>query len=171
MRALGGGPGALRGGVAPGGGVERGRPGPTAAACVASLLGAVTVLVPAAPPAAQDAGALGERESRAAPAPHEPHRTDLAAYLGWRVFQRHCASCHGADAEGSSFAPDLAPRIARMTRDRFVRVLESGYPGARPPDLGPWAAEPDVRRYADALWSYLEARARGTLPPGPVEPR
>ena len=34
----------------------------------------------------------------------------LVTYIGWRVFQGQCATCHAADARGSSFAP-----TARLT--------------------------------------------------------
>src|SRR5690606_8325725 len=43
-------------------------------------------------------------------------RVDLATYIGWRVFQAQCATCHAADALGSSFAPDLVARVQGMER-------------------------------------------------------
>lgn len=100
----------------------------------------------------------------------EAHRVDVATYLGWQTFQRHCATCHGADGEGSRFAPELGPRIGRLTRDAFLALLEDGYPGGMRDGLEPWARNQDVRQYADAIWDYLEARANGALPPGPLEP-
>ena len=93
-------------------------------------------------------------------------RVDTATYVGWRVFERHCASCHGEGAVGSSFAPELAPRIGIMTAQDFRAALTEGYRGLR---MTPRAENRDVGRYIAELWSYLRARAGGGLPPGPVQ--
>lgn len=95
-------------------------------------------------------------------------RTDLATYIGWRVFHAQCATCHARDALGSSFAPNLVERIRGMDQRAFVRVLDEGYMGPDDP-APPRGANPDVARYYAELWSYLSARASGELPPGPVE--
>ena len=96
-------------------------------------------------------------------------QVDLAIYVGWRVFERHCAECHARDGVGSRFAPALAPRVANMTRQDFLSILRDGYAGVAG-EMPPWGENPDVGRYADALWAYLTARATGALPPGPLEP-
>lgn len=95
-------------------------------------------------------------------------RVDLATYIGWRVFEAHCATCHAADGLGSDFAPALADRVAGMSRDEFFDMLERGYGGGESV-LPAWGENRDVAEYADALWVYLDARARGILPPGPLE--
>jgi cytochrome c5 len=56
-------------------------------------------------------------------------RADLATYIGWRVFQAQCATCHAADIRGSSFAPDLALRMSGMTQRQFFAALDHGYFG------------------------------------------
>lgn len=96
-----------------------------------------------------------------------PCRTDLATFIGRRVFDQYCASCHASDALGSSFAPPLGDRVRRLSLAAFRNVLESGYRG----DAGAmprWADIPDVQRYAEPLWIYLLARGNGDLPPGPI---
>ena len=96
-----------------------------------------------------------------------PCRTDLATFIGRRVFDQYCASCHASDALGSNFAPPLGDRVRRLTFAAFRNVLESGYRG----DAGAlprWADIPDVQRYAEPLWIYLLARGNGDLPPGPI---
>lgn len=97
-----------------------------------------------------------------------PCRTDVATYVGRRVFDEHCASCHAADALGSSFAPALTERVRRLSREDFLGLLERGYVGDAS-SLPAWGEIPDVGRYAEALWVYLLARANGDLPPGPVD--
>lgn len=102
----------------------------------------------------------------AASAP-EPNRVELPVYIGRRVFQEFCARCHGADAEGSSFAPALARSVAGMTGREFEDVLSNGYRGLEG-QMPAWGENSEVRRYRGALWAYLTARADGRLPPGDV---
>lgn len=94
---------------------------------------------------------------------------DLATYVGWRVFQAQCATCHAADALGSSFAPDLLERTRGMERREFFALLDRGYfgPGSTMPPRG---RDPSVAPYYEELWSYLVARRSGALPPVTVEP-
>ena len=97
----------------------------------------------------------------------EPCRVDLATYIGWRVFQAQCATCHGADVRGSSFAPDLTLRMSQMTQRDFFAALDRGYFGAES-TMPPRGRDPNVAPYYDELWSFLRARTVGDLPPGPV---
>ena len=97
-----------------------------------------------------------------------PCRADLATYIGWRVFQAQCATCHAADARGSSFAPDLTLRMSSMTRRQFFAALDQGYLGSQS-SMPPRGRDPNVAPYYDELWSYLRARIEGALPAGAVE--
>lgn len=54
---------------------------------------------------------------------------DRRTYVGWQVFHRTCAVCHAADAVGSSFAPNLLPRIRRMNGREFAAAMDEGYAG------------------------------------------
>ena len=92
---------------------------------------------------------------------------DRRTYVGWQVFHRTCAVCHAANAVGSSFAPNLLPRIRRMDGREFAAAMDTGYAGEA--EMDPWGRNPEVRPYYLELWAYLSARAAGELPPG--EPR
>ena len=127
-----------------------------------SLCAALDVTVVAAQPSLDE-----ERPYRVACAPDEPCRADLATYIGWRVFQAQCATCHAADVRGSSFAPDLTLRMSRMTRRDFFAALDRGYLGSQSA-MPPRGRDPNVAPYYDELWSFLRARITGDLPPGPV---
>ena len=127
-----------------------------------ALCAALGLTVAAAQPSRDD-----ERPYRVECAPAEPCRADLATYIGWRVFQAQCATCHAADARGSSFAPDLALRMSDMTQREFFAALDRGYSGSQS-TMPPRGRDPNVAPYYDELWSFLRARISGDLPAGPV---
>jgi len=95
-------------------------------------------------------------------------RADLATYVGWRVFQAQCATCHAADALGSSFAPDLTVRMRGMEQREFFAALDRGYLGSRS-TMPPRGRDPNVAPYYDELWAYLLARRDGAAPAEPLE--
>ena len=117
--------------------------------------------------AAQPSRGADARPYRVECVSDEPCRVDLATYIGWRVFQAQCATCHAADARGSSFAPDLALRMNAMTQRDFFAALDRGYLGSQS-TMPPRGRDPNVAPYYDELWSYLRARISGDLPPGSV---
>lgn len=98
-----------------------------------------------------------------------PCRADITTYIGWRVFQTQCASCHAADARGSSYAPDLADRLRGMEQRDFFAALDRGYLGQRS-TMPPRGRDPNVAPYYEELWAFLAARRDGRLPAGRVEP-
>ena len=122
----------------------------------------------AAQSVASDAAAARYRVECAAAPAASACRVDLATYIGWRVFQAQCATCHAADARGSSFAPDLTLRMSAMTQRQFFAALDQGYFGSQS-TMPPRGRDPNVAPYYDELWSYLSARVTGALPPGTVE--
>lgn len=109
-----------------------------------------------------------------------------SAYIGWRVFQDRCASCHGAAATGSANAPDLLPRLRTMGSRQFVSLvlqrydlnLQAARPGSgaaageaqievimqrqeAPLTMPAWQGEPRVTAHIADLYAYLSARAEG----------
>ena len=107
------------------------------------------------------------RPYRVACAPDQACRVDLATYIGWRVFQAQCATCHAADVRGSSFAPDLTLRMSGMAQRDFFAALDRGYFGSTS-SMPPRGRDANVAPYYDELWSFLRARIAGALPAGPV---
>lgn len=115
-----------------------------------------------------------------------------SVYVGWRVFQDRCASCHGAVATGTAGAPDLLPRVREMGPRRFVSLVLKRYdwnlPVAQASSEGAarealieeivqrkekymltmpaWEGEPVVSAHIVDLYAYLSARAEGTQGPG-----
>lgn len=123
-----------------------------------------------------------------------------SVYVGWRVFQERCAACHGPDAQGSAYAPNLQPRLRDMGARRFVSLVLTRYdwsrpalqPGTtagaagKPPSdstvdevllrrqgslaMPAWQGEPQVSAHILDLYAYLSARAQGTQGPGRPTP-
>lgn len=83
-------------------------------------------------------------------------------YVGWRVYHSACNHCHGQDARGSSFAPDLLASMRAMSYRDFRAVTEQGVSGVMPGYMD----NPNIVDHIDALYSYLQARADGRLPAG-----
>jgi quinoprotein dehydrogenase-associated probable ABC transporter substrate-binding protein len=115
-------------------------------------------------------------------------KVDTSTYLGWRLFQSNCSGCHGPAAAGTDRAPDLLPRVAEMSRSRFVGAVLRRYKllapsgeaateaGAREAlvneilerragtiPMPAWDGDPRVRPHILDLYAYLRARADGAL--------
>ena len=110
-----------------------------------------------------------------------------SVYAGWRVYQERCASCHRADALGTTGAPELLTRVAGMGPRQFVDLVLRRYtwilPGERNAAtetlvdevlqrrrgalvMPAWRDEPNVDAHVLDLYAYLAARAEGSLGPG-----
>jgi hypothetical protein len=136
------------------------------------------------------AGCAADKRDRPAPAAAPPTRSE-AVYLGWRVFQDKCASCHGSAATGRSDAPDLTARVRTLGPREFADLVLLRYEWASPPSasgpssaereayiddlvlrrkgeltMPPWQGEPRVTAHVIDLHAYLSARADGTQGPG-----
>jgi len=118
-----------------------------------------------------------------------------SVYLGWRVFQDRCASCHGPEATGTVGAPDLLARVRALGPTQFVNLVLKRYDWGLPPaqagsqgaarealvedivrrrefmlTMPAWQGEPRVSAHIMDLYAYLSARAQGTQGPGRPTP-
>ena len=113
-----------------------------------------------------------------------------SVYLGWRVFQDKCVSCHGPGATGTARGPDLLPRLREMGPHQFVGLVlkrydwglpagqSAGGPASQaqldaivlrkdaPRPMPAWQGEPSVNAHIADLYAYLSARAQGAQGPG-----
>jgi quinoprotein dehydrogenase-associated probable ABC transporter substrate-binding protein len=115
-------------------------------------------------------------------------KADISTWLGWRLFQSHCAGCHGPAATGTDRAPNLLPRVQEMSPSRFVGAVLRRYkllvPSAETAAEGgarealvdeilqrrtgnvvmpAWDGDPNVKPHILDLYAYLRARADGAL--------
>lgn len=137
-------------------------------------------------------GARAGNEPTSGNAPAAPAVTAQGAlYPGWRLFQAKCSECHGADATGTTRAPNILPRVEEMSESKFVRTVLHRYSFVLSPDeaasesgarealieqvlqgkrgevaMPAWESEPSVKANVIDLYAYLRARADGTLGPG-----
>lgn len=110
-----------------------------------------------------------------------------STYLGWRVYQDRCASCHGTDARGSANAPSLLARLQTLGPRQFVSLVLyrydstlQGQPAAvrdareaqvdslmqrqnQPLAMPAWQDEPRVNAHVLDLYAYLSARSEGRI--------
>ncbi len=117
-----------------------------------------------------------------------------SVYVGWRVFQDRCASCHGPAAMGGSGIPNLLPLVREMGTRQFVSLVLNRYDWGIAPEMArgnstvkaalvesivqrreaqitmpAWQGEPIVTAHIMDLHAYLSARAQGTQ--GPERPQ
>lgn len=87
---------------------------------------------------------------------------DAATYDGWKQYSLQCARCHGDDALGSSFGPNLITSLRPdgpiPTREAFLALLASGRPDKGMPAAGTLGLE---QKYFDGMYAYLSGRSAG----------
>ena len=79
-----------------------------------------------------------------------------AALAGEKLFRQHCSSCHGPDAHGTRFAPDLhASDVQAMDHETMFRYVTNGNLRGGMPS---WARLSDERRWQ--IVAYLKSLDR-----------
>lgn len=90
-------------------------------------------------------------EARARPNPFAGNRDSLLA--GRKLFQRHCAECHGSSAEGGRRAPSLrAAMVQQATAGTLFWILTNGVVRRGMPV---WSKLPEAQRWQ--IVTYLKA--------------
>ena len=115
----------------------------------------------AAPPAAAAPVA-------AAPAPGTP--VSWAVFSGYKRYSGNCQVCHGTDALGGTFAPNLTDSLKRLDHDAFLETVVNGKVDGElaMPSFG---ADPNVMCYIEDIYTYLKARADGQVGRGRPDPQ
>ena len=97
---------------------------------------------------------------------HPPPRDTLGAqtYEGWKQYSLFCARCHGDDAVGTSFGPDLVaalrPDGSVPSRAAFTVILAAGRPDRGMPAASRLGLDP---AHFDEIFGYLLGRSAGRL--------
>lgn len=86
-----------------------------------------------------------------------------AVFNGYEQYNSYCFRCHGGDAIGSAYAPDLRKSLGGgMTYDKF---LSTAMVGRADKGMPSWAGffEPDEIK---AIYTYIKARQLDLIPVG-----
>ena len=87
---------------------------------------------------------------------------DAVTYDGWKHYATYCDRCHGQDARGTSFGPDLVEALGSQgsvpSEEAFVAIMASGRPDRGMPPAATLGLEP---QYFHAVYSYLQGRGQG----------
>jgi mono/diheme cytochrome c family protein len=77
-----------------------------------------------------------------------------AAQDGWRLFQQHCAQCHGASAEGGRVAPALINPVMHDAKPgEIFWLITNGIPDRGMPS---WSKLPETERWE--IVTFLQSR-------------
>jgi len=82
---------------------------------------------------------------------------------GWEQFNSYCFRCHGEDATGSAYAPDLRQSLrAGMTRDEFMAIAMAGNPPKGMPSWAGFFTPEEMNR----IYEYVKGRSLQLIPAG-----
>ncbi len=94
---------------------------------------------------------------------------DWYAYSGFRRYHSDCHTCHGPDAEGSSYAPALKNSLSTMSYADFANIVVNGRKNvttAQENVMPAFGTDPNVMCYLDDIFVYVRARANEAVPRG-----
>ena len=94
---------------------------------------------------------------------------DWYTYSGFRRYHSDCHTCHGPDAEGSSYAPALKNSAKTMSYADFANIAVNGRKNvttAQENVMPAFGTDPNVMCYLDDIFAYVRARANEAVPRG-----
>jgi methanol metabolism-related c-type cytochrome len=94
---------------------------------------------------------------------------DWYTYSGFRRYHSDCHTCHGPDAEGSSYAPALKESLKTMSYADFANIAVNGRKNvttAQENVMPAFGTDPNVMCYLDDIFVYVRARANEAVPRG-----
>jgi methanol metabolism-related c-type cytochrome len=94
---------------------------------------------------------------------------DWYTYSGFRRYHSDCHTCHGPDAEGSSYAPGLKDTLKTMSYADFMEVVVNGRKNVTTSQenvMPAFGTDRNVMCYLDDIFVYVRARANEAVPRG-----
>jgi cytochrome c len=91
------------------------------------------------------------------------HNVTADVFRGYELFNSYCFRCHGEDALGSLYAPDLRKSLNQgMKEQKFITIAMEGVKAKGMPSWAGFLTPHEVR----ALYDYVKGRAIGAVPVG-----
>lgn len=92
---------------------------------------------------------------------------DAPTYEGWKQFRLLCDRCHGEEARGTTFGPDLLPAFkaggVAASAESFRAFITAGRPDKGMPPAAQLGLSPE---HFDGIFRYLEGRSAGRFKGG-----
>jgi cytochrome c len=86
-----------------------------------------------------------------------------SVFRGYELFDSYCFRCHGADAVGGEYAPNLRASVNNgMTENQFLSVAMEGRKAQGMPAWAGFFSPQDI----EAIYQYVKARAVGAVNTG-----
>ena len=107
-----------------------------------------------------------------APAPAAAAGTPVSweVFSGYKRYSGNCQVCHGTDALGGTFAPNLTDSLKRLDHDAFLETVVNGKVNGELA-MPAFGADPNVMCYIEDIYTYLKARADGQVGRGRPDPQ
>jgi mono/diheme cytochrome c family protein len=87
---------------------------------------------------------------------------DEETYEGWKRYSLFCARCHGDEATGTTFGPNLVkalgPEGTVKDRDDFMKLMQEGRTDKGMPTAAKAGLDPE---YYEGVYQYLSGRSAG----------
>jgi cytochrome c len=91
------------------------------------------------------------------------HVVTHSVFSGYQLFDAYCFRCHGPDAVGGEYAPDLRVSLQQgLTHSEFISTALAGRPGKGMPS---WAGF-FSRAQLEDIYRYVKARSTGLVAAG-----
>lgn len=91
------------------------------------------------------------------------HKVTADVFRGYELYNSYCFRCHGEDALGSLYAPDLRKSLNQgLTEQKFFTTAMVGVKAKGMPSWAGFLTPHEVR----AIYDYVEGRAIGAVATG-----
>jgi putative heme-binding domain-containing protein len=83
-------------------------------------------------------------------------------YNGWKWWHVYCYRCHGADAIGTTLAPNLTDPSRKLAAEEFLQIVRNGTPQKGMPAWDQLLNDEQITQ----IYTYVRARTEKLLPRG-----
>ena len=91
-------------------------------------------------------------------------------FSGYKRYSGNCQVCHGTDALGGTFAPNLTKSLQTLDHDAFLQTVVNGKQNGELA-MPAFGTDPNVMCYIEDIYAYLKARSTGSVGRGRPDPQ